>query len=127
MPEVPADIFMQALVELIGLDNDWVPSSDDASLYIRPFMFATDSYVGVRASHSQIYDFTCPVGAYYSKPVRVKVETKYTRAATGGTGAAKAAGNYAELFTLQTSKKEGYDQLLWTDSTNHTHIEDVEL
>tara|TARA_Y100001954_G_C15806603_1_gene602983 strand:+ start:1302 stop:2369 length:1068 start_codon:yes stop_codon:yes gene_type:complete len=126
MPQVPADIFMQALVELIGLDNDWVPSSDDASLYIRPFMFATDSHVGVRESHTyRFMIFTCPVGAYYSKPVRVKVETEYTRAAAGGTGAAKAAGNYAgALYPTKLAGKEGYDQLLWTDSANHTHIEE---
>ena len=126
MPEVPADIFMQALVELVGLDSDWVPSSDDASLYIRPFMFATDSHVGVRASHSyRFMIFTCPVGAYYSNPVRVKVETKYTRAAAGGTGAAKAAGNYAgALYPTKLAGEEGYDQLLWTDSANHTHIEE---
>ena len=126
MPEVPADIFMQALVELVGLDNDWVPSSDDASLYIRPFMFATDSHVGVRASHSyRFMIFTCPVGAYYSKPVRVKVETEYTRAAMGGTGAAKAAGNYAgSLYPTKKAGEEGYDQLLWTDASTHSFIEE---
>ena len=126
MPEVPEDIFMQALVELVGLDNDWVPSSDDASLYIRPFMFATDSHVGVRASHSyRFMIFTCPVGAYYSKPVRVKVETEYTRAAMGGTGAAKAAGNYAgSLYPTKLAAEQGYDQLLWTDASSHSYIEE---
>ncbi len=126
MPEVPADIFMQALVELVGLDSDWVPSSSDASLYIRPFMFATDSHVGVRASHTyRFMIFTCPVGAYYSKPVRVKVETEYTRAALGGTGAAKAAGNYAgSLYPTKLAAEEGYDQLLWTDSQTHSYIEE---
>ena len=126
MPEVPADIFMQALVELVGLDNDWVPSSDDASLYIRPFMFAIDSHVGVRASNSyRFMIFTCPVGAYYSKPVRVKVETEYTRAAMGGTGAAKAAGNYAgSLYPTKKAGEEGYDQLLWTDASTHSFIEE---
>ena len=126
MPEVPEETFMQALVELVNLDSDWVPSSDDASLYIRPFMFATDSHVGVRASHSyRFMIFTCPVGAYYSNPIRVKVETKYTRAATGGTGAAKAAGNYAgALYPTKKASVEGYDQLLWTDSKTHSFIEE---
>ena len=126
MPEVPEDIFMQALVELVGLDSDWVPSSSDASLYIRPFMFANDSHVGVRASHSyRFMIFTCPVGAYYSKPVRVKVETEYTRAAIGGTGAAKAAGNYAgSLYPTKLAGEEGYDQLLWTDASTHSCIEE---
>ncbi|MAO46843.1 MAG: branched chain amino acid aminotransferase [Crocinitomicaceae bacterium] len=126
MPEVPADIFMQALVELVGIDNQWVPSKDDASLYIRPFMFATDSHVGVRASHSyRFMIFTCPVGAYYSKAVRVKVETEYTRAAMGGTGAAKAAGNYAgSLYPTKLAGEQGYDQLLWTDASSHKFIEE---
>ena len=126
MPEVPRDIFMQALVKLVGLDNDWVPSSDDASLYIRPFMFATDSHVGVRASNSyRFMIFTCPVGAYYSKPVCVKVETEYTRAAMGGTGAAKAAGNYAgSLYPTKKAGEKGYDQLLWTDASTHSFIEE---
>ena len=126
MPEVPEDIFMQALVELVNLDSDWVPSSDDASLYIRPFMFAIDSHVGVRSSNSyRFMIFTCPVGAYYSKPIRVKVETKYTRAASGGTGSAKAAGNYAgALYPTKKASEEGYDQLLWTDSKTHSFIEE---
>ena len=126
MPEVPEDVFMQALVELLNIDEQWVPGTEDASLYIRPFMFSTDAHVGVRASHSyRFIIFTCPVGAYYSKPVKVKVETKYTRAAKGGTGAAKAAGNYAgSLYPTMLASEKGYDQLLWTDAATHTNIEE---
>jgi branched-chain amino acid aminotransferase len=126
MPSVPEDMFMQALVELLELDADWVPSSSDASLYIRPFMFAIDSHVGVRPSFTyRFMIFTCPVGAYYSKPVRVKVEKKFTRAVMGGTGAAKAAGNYAgALLPTKLAGQEGYDQLLWTDSETHSFIEE---
>ena len=126
MPEVPEDIIFQAIVELVKLDSKWVPSSPDSALYIRPFMFATEGHVGVRPSNNyRLCIFTCPVGAYYTKPVRVKVETKFTRAAAGGTGAAKAAGNYAgSLYPTELAKTEGYDQILWTDGATHTKVEE---
>lgn len=126
MPEVPEDVFMQALVELISIDKDWVPHNSNSSLYIRPFLFATDSHVGVRPSNTyRFMIFTCPVGQYYNKPVRVKIECEYTRAAIGGTGAAKAAGNYAgSLLPTKLANDKGYDQLLWTDSKTHTCIEE---
>jgi branched-chain amino acid aminotransferase len=126
MPTVPEDIFMEALAALVKLDQDWVPGGDDASLYIRPFMIATDSYVGVKASDKYAFSiFTCPVGAYYKGSVKVKVERKFTRAAEGGTGYAKAAGNYAgSLYPSMLARKEGYDQLIWTDAKNHEYIEE---
>ena len=126
MPEVPEDIFLQALVEMLKLDHGWVPSNPDSALYIRPFMFATEAHVGVRPSQQYRFCiFTCPVGAYYTKPVKVKVEMHYTRAAHGGTGAAKAAGNYAgSLFPTELAKSEGYDQILWTDAATHTSVEE---
>ena len=115
MPEVPEDSFMQALVELVKLDQGWVPGFENSALYIRPFMFATEAHVGVRPSKSfRFCIFTCPVGAYYTRPVRVKVEQHFTRAAHGGTGAAKAAGNYAgSLYPTELAKSEGFDQILW--------------
>ena len=126
MPEVPEDIFLQSLVEMIKLDHGWVPSNPDSALYIRPFMFATEAHVGVRPSQSYRFCiFTCPVGAYYTKAVRVKVEQHFTRAAHGGTGAAKAAGNYAgSLYPTELAKSEGYDQILWTDGATHTAVEE---
>lgn len=126
MPTVPEDIFMEAIAALVALDKDWVPSGEDASLYIRPFMIATDSYVGVKASDKYAFSiFTCPVGAYYKGSVRVKVERTYTRAAAGGTGYAKAAGNYAgSLYPSQLAREEGYDQLIWTDAKEHEYIEE---
>ena len=126
MPEVPEDIFFQALVEMLKLDSGWVPNAPDSALYIRPFMFATESHVGVRPSQEYRFCiFTCPVGAYYTKAVKVKVELHYTRAAMGGTGAAKAAGNYAgSLFPTELAKSEGYDQILWTDAATHTAVEE---
>ncbi len=126
MPTLPEEYFLNGLHQLLSLDRDWIPSAAGHSLYIRPFMFATDAYTGVRPSESYLFIiFTCPVGVYYSKPVRVKVETHFTRAAKGGVGYAKAAGNYASaLYPTALAQKEGYDQLLWTDGKNHEYFEE---
>jgi branched-chain amino acid aminotransferase len=126
MPEIPEEIFMEGLLQLLDLDRNWVPTGKGSSLYIRPFMFATDNYIGVKPSETyKFIIFTCPVGAYYSKPVNVKVETHWTRATEGGTGAAKTAGNYAaSLYPALQAQKEGYDQLLWTDGKSHSKIEE---
>lgn len=126
MPEIPEEIFMEGLLQLLDLDRNWVPSGKGASLYIRPYMFATDNYIGVKPSETyKFIIFTCPVGAYYSKPVNVKVETEFTRATEGGTGAAKTAGNYAaSLFPALQAQRAGYDQLLWTDGKSHSKIEE---
>jgi branched-chain amino acid aminotransferase len=126
MPEIPEEIFMGGLLQLLDLDRNWVPTGKGSSLYIRPFMFATDNYIGVKPSETyKFIIFTCPVGAYYSKPVNVKVETHWTRATEGGTGAAKTAGNYAaSLFPALQAQREGYDQLLWTDGKSHSKIEE---
>lgn len=126
MPELPEEIFMEGLNELVKLDSEWVPGLDGTSLYIRPFVFSADEYIGIRPSDD--FDFmiiTCPVGAYYSKPVRVKIETHYTRAAEGGTGYAKAGGNYGgSLYPAKLGQEQGYDQLVWTDSKEHKYIEE---
>jgi branched-chain amino acid aminotransferase len=126
MPEIPEEIFMEGLMQLIDLDRNWVPSGKGASLYIRPYMFATDNYIGVKPSETyKFIIFTCPVGAYYTKPVSVKVETEFTRATEGGTGAAKTAGNYAaSLLPALQAQRAGYDQLLWTDGKSHSKIEE---
>lgn len=126
MPSIPEEIFMEGIVQLLELDKGWVPNAKGSSLYIRPFMFAMDDYIGVKPSEKfKFIIFTCPVGNYYSKPVSVKVETKFTRANEGGTGAAKTAGNYAaSLYPAQKAQKAGYDQLLWTDGKSHTKIEE---
>ncbi|MDF2159365.1 branched-chain amino acid aminotransferase [Algoriphagus sp. CAU 1675] len=126
MPYLPKEIFMEGMTQLLDLDRDWVPSAKGSSLYIRPFMFAMDDYIGVKPSDTyRFIIFTCPVGNYYSKPVSVKVETKFTRATEGGTGAAKTAGNYAaSLYPALQAQKAGYDQLLWTDGKTHSKIEE---
>ena len=127
MPLVPREIFMDNLKELIKLDSAWVPDKDGYSLYIRPFMFGTDEYLGV--SPSKTYRFmiiNSPVGAYYSKPLRVKIETEYIRAAKGGVGYSKNAGNYAgSLYPTAKAVSEGYDQLIWTDAKEHKYIEEA--
>jgi len=127
MPEVPEEIFMDGLKKLLDVDRDWVPSKEGTSLYIRPFMFATEAALGVHPSVS--YKFliiTCPVGAYYSKPISLKVETYYTRAAEGGVGFSKNAGNYAlSLYPTQLANDEGYDQIMWTDAKEHKYIEEA--
>ena len=126
MPTLPENIFIEALRQLLAVDKGWVPQEMGSSLYIRPFMFAMDNYLGVKPSESyRFMIFTSPVGAYYTKPVSVKVETIYTRATEGGTGEAKAAGNYAaSLYPAQLAQQEGYDQLLWTDGKTHSQIEE---
>jgi len=126
MPQIPEDIFMDALTELIRLDNEWIPTGELSSLYIRPFMYAIDEFIGVKASESyRFMIITSPVNAYYPKPVRVKIERYYTRAARGGTGFAKAAGNYAgAMYPARLANQQGFDQLLWTDAKEHLFIEE---
>ena len=127
MPEVPIDVFVESLKSLIEIDKDWVPNKDGCSLYVRPFMIATDPYVGIKPSATyKFIVFTCPVGAYYSEPVKVKIETEYSRAVKGGTGFAKAAGNYAgALYPAKIAQEKGYGQLIWTDAFEHKYIEEA--
>lgn len=126
MPSIPEEIFMEGMKELLLLDKAWIPQQKGASLYIRPFMFATDEFIGVRPSSSyKFIIFTCPVRQYYSEPVRVRIETHYTRAVPGGTGYAKAAGNYAAaLYPAKLAQQAGYHQLIWTDGKTHEYIEE---
>lgn len=127
MPEVPASIFLEGMKQLIALDRDWVPSKEGYSLYIRPFMFATEAALGVHPSDSYRFAIiTGPVGVYYSKPLRLKVEDHYSRAAEGGVGFAKSAGNYAlSLYPTKVAQEEGFDQLMWTDARDHQYIEEA--
>ncbi|HXH99763.1 MAG TPA: branched-chain amino acid aminotransferase [Sphingobacteriaceae bacterium] len=127
MPVLPEEIFVQSIAALVNLDRDWIPTAANHSLYIRPFMFASDPYLGVQPSAT--YKFivlTCPVGAYFTKPLKVKIETKYSRASEGGFGYAKAAGNYGgSMLPGREALKEGYDQLIWTDSRDHAYVEEL--
>ncbi|TVR80295.1 MAG: branched-chain amino acid aminotransferase [Chitinophagaceae bacterium] len=127
MPEIPKDLFNKGLEELIKLDHEWIPTLDGSSLYIRPFMFATDEYVGIKPSDKYTFIiFTCPVGPYYSAPVKVKVADKYVRAIPGGVGTAKVAGNYAATMKgVQEARQEGYDQILWMDGFEFKYIHEI--
>ena len=126
MPPVPEELFMDAVSELVKLDQQWVPNVEGSSLYIRPFEFAMDPYIGVRASKEFAFMvITGPVGTYYSEPVKVKIEKHFTRAVAGGVGAAKTAGNYAaSLYPAKLAQEKGYHQLVWTDGIAHEYIEE---
>jgi branched-chain amino acid aminotransferase len=126
MPEIDEQLFIELVKAQVRFEQEWIPDTPDSSLYIRPFMFATDEFLGVRPSES--YKFmvlTCPVGAYYAEPVSVKIEEHYTRAAEGGVGRAKTAGNYAaSLQPTKLANDEGFHQLIWTDGKEHKYIEE---
>ena len=126
MPQVPEEIFMRGMRMLIELDKNWIPTQEDHSLYIRPFMFSSDEMIGVRPSDK--YKFMIilsPTGPYYSAPMRIYVEEKYVRAVPGGVGYAKAAGNYgAAMYATAQAKKIEYDQVLWTDAYEHKYVQE---
>ncbi len=126
MPPVPEEIFMDGLKELVRLDADWIPTQSGSVLYIRPIYFATDESVGLKpASSYKFIIISCPVGAYYSEPVKLIVTDKYIRAAEGGTGAAKCGGNYGgSLLADKEAKKQGYDNVLWLDGKQKKYIEE---
>jgi len=120
----------KALYELLRIEKDWVPSQKDTSLYIRPFIIATDPYIGVRPSDTyKFFIILSPVGAYYPegfKPVKIFVTDKYVRAAKGGVGFAKTAGNYAaSLYAAEEAKKMGYTQVMWLDCAERKYVEEV--
>jgi len=126
MPQIPEDLFLMGLKELVNLDRGWIPTDEDSALYIRPFMFATDEYIGVKSSDTfRFMIFSCPVKAYYTEPVKVKIETEFSRAFAGGTGNVKSAGNYsAALYPAKLAQDAGYHQLIWTDASEHKYIEE---
>jgi len=127
MPAIPEDIFMGGLDALLKTDADWFPTEPGTSMYIRPVMFSLDAEIRVRPSDS--YKFMIlisPSGAYYSEPVKVKVEKHFVRASNGGVGFAKTAANYAaSLLPAKLAVEEGYHQLIWTDSKEHAYIEEA--
>ena len=127
MPEFPEELFVDAIRHLVGIDHNWIPTGDDAALYIRPLMVATDNQLGVRASDRyKMIIITAPAGPYYSHPIKLLAETYYTRAAKGGIGYVKAAGNYAaSLLPALEAKKKGFDQVLWLDAKEHRFAQEV--
>jgi branched-chain amino acid aminotransferase len=130
MAQLPEDLFLESIRVLVTQDADWVPSAPETSLYLRPFMFATDPYLGVRPALEYLYVLiACPVGAYFPqgvKPVSVWLSTDYTRAAPGGTGEAKCAGNYAASLVAQAqAADQGCEQVVWLDAVEHRWIEEM--
>ncbi|HVX48775.1 MAG TPA: branched-chain amino acid aminotransferase [Chitinophagaceae bacterium] len=127
MPEIPEEIFIEGMKRLIDVDSNWIPKRKEFALYIRPLMFATDQYLGVRPSET--YKFIImlsPVGPYFAAPMKILVEENYTRAAPGGVGFSKNAGNYGGSLKAATdAKARGYDQVLWTDAFEHKWLQEV--
>jgi branched-chain amino acid aminotransferase len=127
MPTVPEWLFMDGMKQLVKIEQDWIPKGEDHSLYIRPFMIATDPFIGVRPS--SLYKFMIilgPAGPYNTEPMKILIEKNYTRATPGGVGFAKNGGNYgASLYPVVLAQKKGYDQVLWTDALEHKYVEEV--
>ncbi|MBQ6670023.1 MAG: branched-chain amino acid aminotransferase [Firmicutes bacterium] len=130
LPQLPEEMFMEALKTLIELDKDWVPSAPGTSLYIRPFMFGNDENLGVHSvKHATFVIILSPVGSYYKEglnPVKIMIEDQDVRAVRGGTGEAKCGGNYAASNRAgERAEQKGYSQVLWLDGVERKYIEEV--
>ena len=130
LPQIPEELALAGITELVKLERDWVPHEKDTSLYIRPFMIGLDAALGVHSSHHcQYIVIVCPVGAYYPEglnPVKIYVEDEDVRAVKGGTGMAKTGGNYAaSLRAGDRAEAKGYSQVLWLDGVHRKYIEEV--
>ena len=130
LPQIPEELALAGITELVKVEQDWVPHEKDTSLYIRPFMIGLDPALGVHSSsHCQYIVIVCPVGAYYPEgldPVKIYVEDQDVRAVKGGTGMAKTGGNYAASIRAgERAEKQGYAQVLWLDGVHRKYIEEV--
>jgi branched-chain amino acid aminotransferase len=130
LPELPVDLFIESIKQLIAVDGDWVPSAPETSLYLRPFMFAKEAFLGVRpANKVAYYVIASPAGAYFSggvSPVSIWLSTAYSRAGKGGTGAAKTGGNYASSLLPQAEAYEhGCAQVLFLDAVEGKYLEEL--
>jgi branched-chain amino acid aminotransferase len=127
IPELPEAVFMEGLKALLKVDDQWIPTQEGSSLYIRPIIFATGE--GFHASPADAYKFiicTAPSGAYFAGKVKVLIEQNYSRSANGGVGFAKAGGNYAgQFYPTQLAIDKGYQQVIWTDDNTHEYIEEA--
>lgn len=126
IPPLDRNIFIDGIHQLVQMEQDWIPNEKGCSLYLRPFVFATDEFIGVKPSTTyKFITFCCPVAGYYKGTVKVIIETEYVRAAEGGIGYAKAGGNYAaSLLPAKKATDKGYQQILWTDSKEHKYFEE---
>ncbi len=127
IPEVPKEIFTKGLHELLSLDADWVREGDNFSLYIRPFIFASGQCIKATISDEYTFMIICsPTTTYYEGDMHVLIEEDFTRAAKGGTGNVKAAGNYAASFyPTKLAREKGFSQIIWTDAENHEYLEEA--
>ena len=130
MPELDTGVFLEAITKLVMLDRDWIPSSENTSLYIRPAMLATEPALGVRPSKTYLFFIVMsPVGSYYRHgitPTKIYVSQKHIRAARGGVGDTKTSGNYGPtLFVSDQASRQGYTQVLWLDAAERKYVEEV--
>ncbi|MBL4663274.1 MAG: branched-chain amino acid aminotransferase, partial [Flavobacteriaceae bacterium] len=127
MPEFPEDLFVAGLKELVKVERNWIPPQEGSALYLRPFMYADEPFIGMRAATSfKFIIIASPAGPFFSKRIKLYAEKKYIRAVEGGTGEAKAAGNYAAAIRpTEIAKSKGYDQVLWLDAHEHKYIQEV--
>ena len=127
MPLFPEDLFVEALKKFVAIEKNWIPTQEGSALYLRPFMYADEPFIGMRAATSfKFIVMASPAGPFFSKRIKLYAETKYIRAANGGTGEAKAAGNYAAAIRpTEIAKAKGYDQVLWLDARDFEYIQEV--
>ncbi|MDH7447714.1 branched-chain amino acid aminotransferase [Aquimarina sp. 2201CG14-23] len=127
MPSVPTDLFVEAVKQIVAVEHNWIPPQEGSALYLRPFMYADEPFIGMRAATSYKFIVICsPAGPFFTKKIRLYAETEYIRAADGGTGEAKAAGNYAAaILPTEKAKAKGFDQVLWLDANEHKYIQEV--
>ena len=128
IPEIPKKVFFEGLNELLKIDKEWIKKGNGNSLYVRPFVFASEPSINASEANAYKFMIICtPAKSYYeNQEIWVKIEEKYSRAAKGGVGYAKAAGNYAaQFYPTQIAKDEGFQQIIWTDSNNHNRIEEA--
>lgn len=127
MPAFPEELFIEGLKQYVAVEKNWIPPQEGSALYLRPFMYADEAFIGMRAAtHYKFVIIASPSGPLYSKRIKLWAEKKYIRAAQGGTGEAKAAGNYAAAIRpTEIAKLKGYDQVLWLDAAEHQYIQEV--
>jgi branched-chain amino acid aminotransferase len=127
MPSFPEDLFVEALKQFTALEKEWIPTQEGSALYLRPFMYADEPFIGMRAATSfKFIVMGSPAGPFFSRKIKLYAEKKYVRAVNGGTGEAKAAGNYAAAIRpTEYAKAKGYDQVLWLDAQNFEYIQEV--
>ena len=126
MPTLSEELFMHGVTEMVKADNKFIDEDEEASLYIRPLVIASEERIGVKVSEEYLYIVMCsPAKKYFANPIKVKVETEFTRAAEGGTGFAKCGGNYgAAYYPTHLARLQGYDQVIWTDGQHHEYMEE---